>query len=186
MVAPLEAKLLALTPAVVRPHPYCPRCGVAFPPEQPWPRKCTSCGAWSFLNPVPVAVGLVPVDDGILVIRRGIAPHVGELALPGGFMDLGETWEQTLARELFEETALRVEPASLRLVTVKSAPDGSLLIFGQTPRLHAAELPPFSPCDETTERQVLTGPQALAFELHTEQVARFFAARGGPGRAGGT
>src|SRR5436190_15709002 len=120
---------------IVRPHPYCPSCGTAFLADMPWPRRCQSCSAWSFLNPVPVAVGLVPVDDGVLVIRRGIAPHVGELALPGGFMELGETWEQTLVRELHEETGLRLPPDGLQLVTVRSAPDGSLLIFGQTPRL---------------------------------------------------
>ena len=61
--------------------------------------KCPTCGSWR--NPAPVSVLVVPANDGVLVIRRNIPP-VGKLALPGGFIDLGETWQQAGAREAHE------------------------------------------------------------------------------------
>lgn len=43
----------------------------------------------------------------ILLVERGIEPYKGMWALPGGFMKMDETIEETARRELFEETGLR-------------------------------------------------------------------------------
>ena len=58
----------------------------------------------------------------VLLIRRGGEPHRGLLALPGGFVDLGETVEEAAVRELREETGVGVEAADLRLAGVYSQP----------------------------------------------------------------
>ena len=132
----------------------------------------------SFLNPLPVAVTLVPVDGGLLVIRRGIEPRLGELALPGGFIDIGESWQAAGAREVLEETGLKLDPASIGIFEVLSAPDGTVLIFGLAAPVEAASLPPFEASDETSECLVLKAPEALAFPLHTQVVEAWFS-RGG-------
>lgn len=95
----------------------------------------------SYRNPLPVAVVLVPVDDGLLVVRRSIPPRSGLLALPGGFINHGEGWQEAGAREVEEETGLRIEPATIREFAVRSAPDGTLLVFGMAAPLRAADLP---------------------------------------------
>jgi ADP-ribose pyrophosphatase YjhB (NUDIX family) len=153
---------------------YCSYCGHAFPDHAPWPRLCTHCGNMSFLNPLPVAVVLVPVDEGLIVIRRGIEPRKGMLALPGGYINLGESWQQAAAREVYEETGISLLSDSIREFGVRSAEDGTLLIFGLASASASSELPPFAPTDETTERAILTEPQELAFALHLEMVRRFF------------
>ena len=56
----------------------------------------------------------------LLLIRRGGHPHLGKLALPGGFANENEPVEVTAARELFEETG--VEGLELQLVGIFSAP----------------------------------------------------------------
>src|SRR5215813_12854269 len=93
---------------------HCSYCGHAFAPGQPWPRTCGHCNHISYRNPLPVAVVLVPVDRGLLVVRRNIEPGFGKLALPGGYVDFLESWQQAGAREVFEETGLRLAPAEIQ------------------------------------------------------------------------
>jgi 8-oxo-dGTP diphosphatase len=64
---------------------------------------------------------VIPVEEGVVLIRRGSGPFGGQWALPGGFVEVGETVEQAAVREAAEETGLAVELA--RLVGVYSDPD---------------------------------------------------------------
>jgi 8-oxo-dGTP diphosphatase len=56
----------------------------------------------------------------VLLVRRARPPFKGYYALPGGFVDIGETVEQACRRELMEETGVKV--GRLRLVGVYSDP----------------------------------------------------------------
>lgn len=57
-----------------------------------------------------VGVGAVILDGTRLVlIRRRFEPLIGEWSLPGGMVDVGETLEACVSREMREETALEVE-----------------------------------------------------------------------------
>ncbi len=161
-------------------HSHCSYCGQPFEIDQAWPRLCPVCGNTSFVNPVPVAVVLLPVDAGLLVVRRNIEPQLGQLALPGGYINRGESWQQAGARELLEETGIVIQPEDLREFRVKSTPDYHLLlVFGLAPGMRATDLPVFVPNEETQEICVLTTPQALAFSTHTEALQEYFASKQG-------
>jgi ADP-ribose pyrophosphatase YjhB (NUDIX family) len=135
-----------------------------------------NCGQISYVNPVPVAVTLLPVDGALLLIRRSIEPRTGELALPGGFVDLGETWQQAAVRELWEETGVRADPQAIELFGAKSAAD-VLLVFGLAPPTTQDALPPSQPTAETEGWELLSGPAELAFPLHTAAAAEYFAGK---------
>jgi 8-oxo-dGTP diphosphatase len=69
-----------------------------------------------------LATDCVAIDGKgrVLLIRRGHPPFKGRHALPGGFVDIGETVEDACRRELMEETG--VEAHTLELVGVYSDP----------------------------------------------------------------
>jgi 8-oxo-dGTP diphosphatase len=64
---------------------------------------------------------ILRTPEGIVLIRRKNEPFKGAWALPGGFVDYGETIEAALIREVEEETGLKVE--SCRQFHVYSDPD---------------------------------------------------------------
>lgn len=88
---------------------FCPACGAdAFSERAPNLLRCGGCDFTFYRNPaVAVAAILTGPDGRVLMIRRGRQPAQGMLALPGGFVDLDETAEQALARELREELGLQ-------------------------------------------------------------------------------
>ena len=61
-----------------------------------------------------VGVGAVVLDQGrVLLVRRGQPPLQGEWSLPGGALELGETLQQGVVREILEETGLVVLPLGI-------------------------------------------------------------------------
>jgi ADP-ribose pyrophosphatase YjhB (NUDIX family) len=162
-----------------RKNAHCSYCGQLFPLDQAWPRQCASCSNITYLNPLPVAVAVVPVDAGVLCIRRTIPPAIGKLAFPGGFLEVGETWQEGCARELREETGLVIDPGEVQLFRAYSAArEGLLLLFGLVVPRTADDLPAFVANDEVGELQVISRLEELAFPLHTHVLSEFFAHRG--------
>lgn len=112
--------------SVPEPHPtrhrYCPECAAALhwasAPEDAgsvfrW--RCTRCAYTLWNNPTPVLAAIVEQDGRVLLARN--AAWSGRLfALITGFMEAGETPEQGIAREVREETSLKLE--SCKLVAV--------------------------------------------------------------------
>ncbi len=130
-------------------------------------------------NPIPAAVGVIPIigidpEDGVLkygiiAVRRGIQPKLGELALPGGYIEY-EDWRDAMLREIGEEADIHIsDRESVSLVAVNSVSNGErLIIFGSTAPIYEDNLSDFVPNSETLERVILFSPQELAFPTHTE------------------
>lgn len=62
-------------------------------------------------------------DGYVLLVKRGWAPYKGCWALPGGHVGTRETALAATVREGWEETAVRVSPEALTLVSVNDGPD---------------------------------------------------------------
>jgi ADP-ribose pyrophosphatase YjhB (NUDIX family) len=155
----------------VAPFSYCSYCGYRFARRVGWPRSCAACGNVSYRNPLPVVVLAVPVEDfGVLMVRR--VEHPTGLALPSGYIEFGERWQDAAARELAEETGIRVDPVTIRELRVRSGADGTLLIFATAPAITGAELGAFVPSAEVSELVVVSDPRdEVVFPLDAEVVA---------------
>ncbi len=159
---------------------HCSYCGRRFPVNETWPKRCHACGNKTYLNPLPVAVVLAPVADGIVVIRRNTDPQKGTLTLPGGYIDLGETWQEAGQRELREETGIQIVCSDLVLYDVMNGLDGTLVVFGLAAPQPRDSLRPFT-SKETQEVVLIDRPIELGFAMHSLVVQRYFVerARGG-------
>jgi 8-oxo-dGTP diphosphatase len=163
-------------------HDHCSYCGTRWADGLPWPRTCPSCGETTWSNPLPVAVVLLPVSHGdgrtgLVVVRRNIEPFRGDIALPGGFIETGESWREAAVRELREETELLGNPHEVELFDVHSSHNGySLLIFGVLPPRPVESIPPSKPNEESMEWFVLTEATRLCFPTHTQAMADYFKA----------
>jgi ADP-ribose pyrophosphatase YjhB (NUDIX family) len=156
---------------------HCSFCGTGFIASEPWPRKCRACGNPTYLNPLPVVVVLLPVADGLVVIRRNTEPQKGTLTLPGGYIDLGETWQDAGQRELCEETGIEIASNELSLFDVMNGLDGTLVVFGLAEQKPRPNLAPFT-SEETQEVVLIDKPTELGFAMHTRVVNKYFAEKG--------
>lgn len=155
----------------------CSHCGTRYPDMKQWPITCRKCGNTNYLNPIPVVVLLVPVGNGLVVARRNIEPQKGTLVLPGGYLDIGETWQEGAVRELYEETGIRISADEVTLYDVQNGLDNTLVIGGLARQQPVNCLKPFS-SSETLEISLIEEPIELGFPLHNLWVRRYFAERG--------
>lgn len=86
---------------------YCPVCGNReFAVNNVKSKKCRSCGFTYYANPSAATAAFIIRNGCLLVVRRAKEPAKGTLDLPGGFVDMDETVEEGMIREIREETGL--------------------------------------------------------------------------------
>jgi len=83
--------------------------------------ECPNCGSMikQYRNPIPTVDIIIEINSGLVLIERKNPPH--GWALPGGFVDYGESLESAAIREAAEETSLNV--TDLQLLGCYSKPD---------------------------------------------------------------
>jgi NAD+ diphosphatase len=93
-------------------HRFCPQCGgPTVLAKGGWQRDCTQCGAPQFPRTDPVTIMLVENEDRLLLGRKAGFPD-GSYSALAGFVEPGETIEEAVAREVFEEAGVRVRDVS--------------------------------------------------------------------------
>jgi ADP-ribose pyrophosphatase YjhB (NUDIX family) len=150
---------------------YCPFCGGPLTTRRAERRDRLFCeGESRFLyeNPVPASTALVrDPEGGILLVLRNREPGSRLWALPGGFVENGESPVEAARRELEEETGLRADGAALIDVIYQESEfyRTALLIIGYRFRTYAGVLRPGDDADEVAFFPPDELPP-LAFESH--------------------
>jgi len=91
---------------------FCPRCGVQTAVVGASPFHCSDCDFSFYFSPTAAVGAILSNDQGeLLFLIRGRDPGKGKYGLPGGFVDVNETLEEALVREVQEETSLTVAQA---------------------------------------------------------------------------
>ncbi|WP_066701065.1 NAD(+) diphosphatase [Sphingobium amiense] len=121
-------------------HRFCSVCGGAsVPVKAGWSRRCTACAAEHFPRTDPVVIMLAEHRGRVLVGRQHSWPE-GRYSALAGFVEPGETIEEAVARELYEEAGIRVRdvryvmsqpwpfPSSLMIACIGQADDDALTI----------------------------------------------------------
>lgn len=159
------------------PHSHCHFCGTAYADNNAYPRTCPACGEMFWSNPIPVAVVAVKMENGVLIIQRGIEPAKGHWALPGGFLETGETWQQGACREVLEETGFKLPTEEIELVyALSAARTRQLILFCATKSRFRFSDFTFVPSEETLAVRIMAAPEKLAFPAHAEFAQRYFTA----------
>lgn len=131
-----EGGTIALAKSMVdwhRTHRRCARCGAATLQAQAgWRRDCPSCGAKHFPRTDPVVIMLIvrgaPGPDQRVVIGRQANWPPRMHSLLAGYVEPGETVEDAVRRETWEEAGVRV--GAVRYITSQPWPFPSTLMLG--------------------------------------------------------
>jgi NADH pyrophosphatase NudC (nudix superfamily) len=89
---------------------FCPLCGSSlFVVNDVKSKQCRHCGFTYYANASSATAAFIVRNGCLLVARRAKDPAKGTLDLPGGFVDMYETAEEGMQREILEETGLSVQ-----------------------------------------------------------------------------
>lgn len=109
-------------------HGFCANCGqVTSVSRAGWARACSDCGAQHFPRTDPVVIMAVEHGDRVLLGRQPSWPP-GRYSTLAGFVEVGESIEEAVAREVLEEAGVRV--GAVRYVASQPWPFPSQLMIG--------------------------------------------------------
>lgn len=93
---------------------YCPLCSNELTWKNDEKTTCINCGSSIYENPKPTNAVIITNEFGeILLGRRSIDPFKGMLDIPGGFMTIDETVEESAVREIREELGVSISANAL-------------------------------------------------------------------------
>ena len=118
----------------------CSHCGgKILPSEHDFGRVCSECGSVFYAPISPAIIVAVERDDKLLLAHNKAWPE-GRCSVIAGFVEPGETLEDTVRREIYEEVSVRVD--DIRYFASQSWPFPHSLMLGFNARYSSGEVVP--------------------------------------------
>jgi len=162
----------------IRPISHCHFCGYGLTQKFIEGRSrlyCEACDIPIYQNPVPATcVVVIDEQDRLLLVKRSVAPKIGEWCLPGGFIELNEGPRESALRELKEETGLT--GAVEHLLGVSSNPSAqysTILMVGYLVRCFSGNLIAGDDAADAGWFSTHERPP-IAFDSHRQFVSHFY------------
>ncbi len=134
---------------------------------------CFACEFVHWDNPIPVTATLIPLNDGIVLVKRKFPPYVDDWCLPGGFIEANEEPEPSAIREVEEETGLKVKIE--RMIGAYAPGRGiNVIILFYIGKSTGGVLQPGDDASEVQCFSKETLPANIAFPLHREMISKWF------------
>ena len=130
--------------------------------------RCVKCDRVIYSDPKVAVAAIVPMDGGIVLLKRAIEPQIGMWSFPSGYVDRGEKLERALEREVLEECGLVV--SAKWLVGVYSEEGEAVVLVVYHADVVSGKL---SAGDETSDAKIfnVNDMPKLAFE-HDDRIVR--------------
>lgn len=147
---------------------FCPRCGGRTEVRTIGETKrdaCAACDEIFYDNPLSAVAVVAEKDGKVLFIKRNVRPAKGMWALPGGFIEQGETVEKAAIREFREETGLKARKAEIiKVASANSVFFRTLIIIGVKVSGISGKMKPGD--DACDVKWVDAGKIPLTFQAH--------------------
>ncbi len=134
---------------------------------------CSSCDFVHWDNPKPVTATVIPLESGIVLVKRRVEPFVDDWCLPGGFIEAAEHPAEAACREVLEETGLQVRVSRLLDAGAPGRGINVIILFYEAHPI-GGNLSAGDDASEVRSFRFEELPTNIAFDLHRRVIHSWF------------
>lgn len=135
---------------------------------------CDSCDFVHWDNPKPVTATLIPIDGGLVLVKRNCEPFVNDWCLPGGFIEARESPEESAAREVREETGLEVDIKQILGAFSPGRGINVIILFYLAGEKVRGKMRAGDDASDVAVFKKHELPSNVCFDLHRKMIKQFF------------
>lgn len=134
---------------------------------------CSNCDFVHWDNPKPVTATVIPLEGGVVLVKRKFEPFVNDWCLPGGFIEAAEHPAESAAREVLEETGLEVKVSRLLEAGAPGRGINVVILFYEAIPV-GGQLSAGDDASDVGTFKLHELPSNIAFDMHRQIIHRWF------------